>query len=271
MFEALIKFKKAHGHCNVPIAYPDNPKLANWVKTQRTYWKKGILKTERLRRLEKIGFIWTLREMPTWDAMFYELFEFRKRYGHCEVPYGWPEDPKLANWVANQRRRRYKNDAVGKERVKRLEEIGFRWQVAPYWEDRFSELARFKNAHGHCDVTPPNRPEDLTLRNWVKLQRARRKEGRLSKNRVERLDKLGFVWNRSYPTWEKMFSLLLQYKKEHGNCDVPNVWPENPPLGRWVSSQRYLRKKNKLKEDRVRRLVEIGFRWQLRERAAKGG
>lgn len=38
-----------------------------------------------------------------WDEMFGELTRFRKRFDHCNVPQGWPESPKLGQWVSMQR------------------------------------------------------------------------------------------------------------------------------------------------------------------------
>ena len=31
---------------------------------------------------------------------------------------------------------------------------------------------------------------------------------------------------------------LVAYKAEHGNCNVPKCWAEDPKLGEWVSTQR---------------------------------
>ena len=33
--------------------------------------------------------------------------------------------------------------------------------------------------------------------------------------------------------WEEMFNLLLKYKETHGDCLVPNRYPEDPQLGNW--------------------------------------
>ena len=35
MFDQLLDFKSKNGHTMVPKRYPDNPRLANWVHTQR--------------------------------------------------------------------------------------------------------------------------------------------------------------------------------------------------------------------------------------------
>ena len=38
--------------------------------------------------------------------------------------------------------------------------------------------------------------------------------------------------------WEAQLARLAAYKAEHGDCNVPQGWPEDPKLGRWVSMQR---------------------------------
>jgi len=39
------------------------------------------------------------RVRKTWTERFQQLKEFKARFGHCKVPKGWSEDPKLARWV----------------------------------------------------------------------------------------------------------------------------------------------------------------------------
>ena len=41
----------------------------------------------------------------TWDERFGELKRYKERFGDCNVPEGWPENPQLANWVNTQRTR----------------------------------------------------------------------------------------------------------------------------------------------------------------------
>jgi hypothetical protein len=92
---------------------------------------------------------------------------------------------------------------------------------------------------------------------------------RLTLERKERLDALGFVWSlrnkRIDDHWDEMFrqvswvftcystchamstphltlsftSQLVKYKEEHGDCLVPSRYEENLKLGKWVETQRY--------------------------------
>ena len=56
MFAALVKYKKDHGHCDVPGGWPPNPDLAAWVNQQRRSNTRGTLSSRRRKRLEALGF-----------------------------------------------------------------------------------------------------------------------------------------------------------------------------------------------------------------------
>jgi hypothetical protein len=62
-------------------------------------------------------------------------------------------------------------------------------------------------------------------------------EGNQSSMTVERaraLESLGFVWSkRDLVDWYSRLEELKQYKKEHGDCLVPNKYSANPQLGTW--------------------------------------
>jgi len=60
MFDRLLKFKKKHGHCDVPSQWGRDLNLANWVANQRHRNKVGALAPERVKRLDGIGFAWAV-------------------------------------------------------------------------------------------------------------------------------------------------------------------------------------------------------------------
>jgi hypothetical protein len=59
-FKKLEAFKKRYGHSNVPSLWKGNPLLAAWVSNQRTQHRQGKLTTERIKRLEELGFEWAI-------------------------------------------------------------------------------------------------------------------------------------------------------------------------------------------------------------------
>ena len=124
------------------------------------------------------------------------------------------------------------------------------------WNERYRELEAFKTKRGHCNVPQRQGP----LGKWVKNQRTERKGDKLSAERIQRLDDIGFVWElRSSPlTWDERLDELTKYKAEHGDCSVPKSYG---PLGHWVTSQRTARRKDKLSEERIQKLDNLGLEW----------
>ena len=126
--------------------------------------------------------------------MFGALKRFKDENGNCEAPQGYAENLQLGSWVANQRNK-FRADTLSAERIKLLDEIGFSWnKIDATRERRFAELVRFKMERGHVNV-PKRFPENPKLANWITVQRRQRKNGKLSQERVQRLDALGFEWS----------------------------------------------------------------------------
>jgi hypothetical protein len=70
--------------------------------------------------------------------------------------------------------------------------------------------------------------------------------------------------------WEAQLARLVAYKVEHGNCNVPQGWAEDPRLARWVRTQRVLKRKldrgepsEGMTAERAARLTALGFAWSL--------
>jgi hypothetical protein len=143
-------------------------------------------------------------------------------------------------------------------RKKRLDELGFVWDVlATTWETRLAELKQYKSDYGHCDVLRDAKYPQLGR--WVVNVRTRRKQGRLSAEQTESLDALGFSWNALEARWERMFAELKRYKETFGNTNVRRAWADNPQLATWVQEQRSNQNKGKLPAARTERLAELGF------------
>ena len=57
--------------------------------------------------------------------MFERLEEYKEEYGDCLVPAKYAKDPKLGQWVADQRRISALDDKTKQERREKLNSIGF--------------------------------------------------------------------------------------------------------------------------------------------------
>ena len=103
MMGRLTKFYNEHGHPNVPSRFPEDPRLAQWVKNQRTYRDRKTLEKSKIDRLDALGFVWRFKKRNDWDEMCERLIAFKEVNGHCNVAQAYKEDPQLGKWCQNQR------------------------------------------------------------------------------------------------------------------------------------------------------------------------
>jgi hypothetical protein len=125
----------------------------------------GRLTDERIRKLDSIGFAWSLRD--DWQKHYKELKEYKRKHGHCNVPARYKENRRLGIWVSAQRQQ-YKilkapegprrSTPLTQERIDLLNEVGFVWSVRSRaglgvgWDQRLQELRSYKALHGDCLV-----------------------------------------------------------------------------------------------------------------------
>jgi hypothetical protein len=218
----LADYLNIHGHCNVPKRDGKKTKLGTWVANQRTQYRchregnRSQMTTLRIHELERLGFEWVGKQRTefynsNWEERLSELADYRRIHGHCNVPYNYSENCKLAKWV-NAQRFKYRLHREGKTssmttfRIQALERLGFEWvgkQRTEFynsnWEDRLSELADYRKIHGHCNV-PQKFSENTKLGTWVATQRTQYRlhlEGKRSQitlPRIQELENLGFDW-----------------------------------------------------------------------------
>jgi DNA-binding TFAR19-related protein (PDSD5 family) len=254
-FAALQKFREREGHCRVaPNHKEEGLKVGNWVVVQRTI--KNQLSPDQLERLNSLGFRWD-PFAEQWEQGFAALQKFREREGHCRVVRGYIEGGQnLGAWVGQQRS---KKDELAPDRLERLNSLGFRWDPhSEQWEQGFAALQKFHEREGHCCVVKGHEEDGLKLGFWANRQRDNKAQ--LSPDRIERLNSLGFSWDRLAEQWEQGFAALRKFHKREGHCRVPYLHQEDRvKLNIWLNTQRA--KKDKLTPDRLERLNSLGFSW----------
>lgn len=148
------------------------------------------------------------------------------------VPIHWKEDPALGSWVKNQRRC-FLQQKMPKERLEKLEEIGFEFVVEPEgitWERGVKDLKEYKEKNGDCDV-PSGYDESPQLLKWIHYQRELYRKGLLSGARKAELENLNFEWEHSMPSahapkksaqeiWDMQLEKLKSFKSENGKITL---------------------------------------------------
>ena len=204
-FQATLDYKEATGDPNAPQGYKtqEGYRLGSWQSNQREDYKKGKLSHERIQRLEGIGFKWIMGALKPnrlkWDHWYELTLEYMNKHRDPNAPQGYKtqEGYRLGSWQINQRKD-YKNGKITLERVERLESIGFSWGLRDKWfEKGFQETLNYKKDTG--DPNAPKyykTPEGYKLGRWQGTQRYIYWKGKLSTQRIERLEKIGFRFGK---------------------------------------------------------------------------
>ena len=198
----ISNFKNTHGHLNVTYA---DLSLYKFLATQRSLFRRGKLKPERISELLALGVPLDLgrdtglKEKKTkpmskqerLNIRIQELTDFKNEYGHCNVPRNY-HNSILAEWIHSIRNRKI---IMTDELIKTLDELGFEFDYGKnrnntQWEEMFNKLLEYKLKYGDCNVS--SRYHDIKLRNWVLTQRKTMKKNTMRSDRYERLISIGF-------------------------------------------------------------------------------
>lgn len=206
----------------------------------------------------------------TWDMYYASAKQYYTENGNLEVParYITEEGYALGSWLNNQKAIR-KGTIVGKlteKQIQKLDAIGMIWDSLDYfWEQNFKLAKEYYLLHGNLDIPTNYKLKDgKHLGNWILRQRQLYKSNSLTDDQIKKLDSIGMDWmDRVDRIWENGFIEAKNYSEEYENLSVPKNYRSktNFPLGIWIQRQRSLYKNNKISEDRVKRLTDLGMNW----------
>jgi hypothetical protein len=276
-YQKLVGFKRKHGNCLVPRGYMEDVSLGKWVSWQRHFHSKNTLRFDRKDLLDEIGFAWNVQNHQ-WHLQYQKLVEFQGKNGHCLVPKKYQKDASFGTWVITQRQF-HANNSLRLDRKELLDEIGFVWKADRIaarvsgedkkWHQQYEQLVEFKRNNGHCRVLRRYQ-ENKSLGEWVNTQRQSHANNTLRFDRKDLLNEIGFAWKApascddykwNDKNWHQQYEKLVEFKRNNGNCLVPQKKHKDKSLGMWVSWQRAAHANNTLRFDRKDLLNEIGFVW----------
>lgn len=139
-------FRDKHGHCKIPTTGKYDKSLGIWVQEMRRNFKLKMttgkarkdISPEQIASLDAIGFEWGFKPAagaPQSDEMWETIYEQARKYhedhGNFDIPADY-KDTFLAEWVCAQRNQKKRRDSkmkctISKERIEKLNEIGFNW------------------------------------------------------------------------------------------------------------------------------------------------
>ncbi len=256
----LVAHTTERGNCNVSPR--ENKPLSDWTVRQRKQNKQGLLSPDRISKLNTLGFAWD-PYYAQWEERYRELEAHYARSGNSEIPWDY-HDPGLYNWISNQRTA-HKRGCLSVGQIARLDHIGFIWDpFGASFEKLCSQLRKFKEATGHCNVPARSKEFSWLGAKLAKLKEYYRRRGNLDK-RGEILLAMGVVFNPFTERFEERFARLATHHKRYGNCNIGNDSGKNSELPQWMAYIRARKKQGKLSAEQIARLDTLGFIWSPKE------
>jgi len=243
----------------------EEKKLARWVFQQRRNYRKGILQKypERIKKLEELKFRWEYAYNINWDKTFQELKEFYNKNKR------WPnsrlsniEERNLGQWCSVQRMD-YRNNILSNKRKEKLLSINFDFTpLENLWDETFKELKAFYNKNNRWPSAKSKDEEERHLGEWCNSQkwRYRNKLFKMFPERIQKLNEIGYPWNKFDFHFEDMLKSYIEFKTKHKkepSSESRNL--EERHIGMWCQSRRQSFNKGILGDDEIKKLKLVNF------------
>jgi len=198
-YEAASAYYRENGNLDIPSKYetPEGLKLGQWLQRMRRDYKKGVLRRERVERLEAIGITRDIADRQ-WEEFYGVARRYYQERGALRIApkYVAPDGTRLGTWI-QRNRKWYKQGKLPPERIKRLEAIGMIWDgVEDQRERTYQAALEYYREHGDLKIPSGYVNKDgLHLGWWVKGVRRAYKNGTLGRAQISRLESIGMVWS----------------------------------------------------------------------------
>ena len=277
-YECAKKYFNNNGNLEIPARYitEEGYALGSWIANQKAIRKgtiNGKLTENQINKLDSIHMIWEDYNDLNWSKHYHAAKQYYKEHGNLEVPsrYVNADGVSLGRWISSVRRW-YNSGAHKKylqnDRVKQLEDIGMIWNAMDNsWKQNLKLAEQYYREHRNLDVPSNYKTKDGThLGSWIGRQKQLRRTNSLSNDQIKKLNSIGMDWmDRVDRIWEKGFLEAKKYYETYGDLNVPVKYETDNlfSLGTWIQRQRNLYQKNKICDDRIKRLTDIGMKWSL--------
>ena len=304
MYAMAKEYYETYGNLEIPAKYTtaEGYSLGAWISTQRKVYQgktAGCLSEEQIGRLSKIGMRWKNTSEAAWEKNFSEAERYVKEHGNLEVPADFVTENGcgLGRWIRRQREK-YRDladsenlsvelghDAVEKEHIRKLTEIGMIWENMDSWERRFALAEKYYKEHGNLRMSSNYVVEGVWLERWLREQRAKLDEETekneekkhyrpLKEEQKQKLASIGVLAGMSQAerSWREQYGEAEEFYRQYGNLAVPKryVAGNGKNLGVWLQHQRANHRSGKLASWQIRMLDGIGMVWEAADSWEQG-
>ena len=200
------------------------------------------------------------RLTSSWEENFALTKKYKQENDGRDPPQGLIANGRNLGIWCNHQRALHKRSLLALDKFERLQAIKFRWEVlAERFEEMFDLLLSYKEANGHVNLSVYESWREQPLGEWVARQRRLKIEGRISAERIERLDAIGFVWKLE-EGYERFIRALKEQFAKQGNVAVA-AQSDWKPMAAWFRKIRALKHEGELTPKQIEEIESCGFVW----------
>lgn len=130
------------------------------------------------------------------------------------------------------------------------------------FEAGFKELIIYKNKFGNCFITDVYKAESgFDLRSWISRIQSSYRSEKLSADKAERLDNVGFKPNNEEYDWDLGIKTLMDYREFYGERPIGGscISPQGFDLAKWAKQCNSFARSMRIPDSLKNQLKEIGF------------
>ena len=237
----------------------------DWIYIHKRKLNQGKLSDYKSKKVRELNLD---RFFKNWEKTFFEVENWVRENGKLPTRL---EHKKHISWL-NSQRAVYKKGNLSEDQINKLIAIGYDLEGKRNlnkWLVMYDNLVAFRSHNPGSWPKYGAAGTEGQLYNWCQSNRqakagthsgGRRKP--LKQWKVDKLDKLGFVWNNrsDEKTWEEWFTEFSENITQNKIVNIPSRLNEkNNPLYAWWAKQKYDFRNNKLPIERINAFRGVGI------------
>ena len=241
MYDLLINYSVKNGVVPHTHTIYEKYKLGQWCQTQRS--NKKQLSLDKIQKLEKIpGWSWNIY-LDQWDKNYKLFMDYvssnKGIFPSTKTIY---KGVKIGMWYAYQKSKvKTGKYYLSTTQIKDLEKING-WSLDTIadksWNKFYCLLIQY-TADNH--KIPPKKYRDKhnnNLGGWCGDQRMKKKNNKLSLDKIVKLDKIPeWYWDKYEKLWNEGYGLVLEYtNKNNYQLPVQNIFHKGKKIGSWCNN-----------------------------------
>lgn len=239
--------------------------IGRLVFRNHIYQKKDVSKldinefVERI-QMQVLGRLDIIKKL-TWIQSYELLKEYIEKYNRYPTRTELYKGCILEIWVCHQRMD-YNKHILSDEKIKKLLLLdNWSWNIYDtQWNKNYNALIEFIKKNNQFPKYYESY-NNITVGSWVREQKKRYYKNKLSTDKIDKLNKIGIVWDLDEKHWDEVYEKLCQFIEK--NKRMPYGEKDDSTLYIWCKKQIKNKINNTLSDERINKLNKLQIFWDI--------